>query len=125
MEKATLAGMLDEGLSLEEIGRRVGRDPSTVGYWVRKHGLAAAMRDRHLPKGAIPRERLEVLVEEGLPLREIARLVDRSLGTVRYWVKRYGLEPARARILRASKLPEKERMCRRHGLTLFVLEGRG
>lgn len=35
MDRAGLERLLDEGLSLEEIGRRVGRAASTVGYWLR------------------------------------------------------------------------------------------
>jgi transposase-like protein len=126
MEKKTLAGMLDEGLSLEEIGRRVGRHPSTIGYWVTKHGLVPPLRDRHASKGAIPQEQLEALIEEMLPLSEIARRVGRSYSTVRYWAKRYGLETAHLRRLKSSiKPPEIERVCRRHGISLFVLEARG
>src|SRR6267378_2988436 len=110
MEKETLAGMLDEGLSVEEIGRRVGRHPSTIGYWVTKHGLVPPLRDRHAAKGAIPREQLEALIQEKLPLSEIARRVGRSYSTVRYWAKRYGLETAHLRRLKSSiKPPEMER----------------
>src|SRR4051812_12513826 len=40
MDRASLESFLERGLSLAEIGRRVGRHESTVGYWVRKYGLA-------------------------------------------------------------------------------------
>lgn len=43
--------MLGQGLSLREIGRRFGKEESTVGYWVRKHGLRAANRDKHVSRG--------------------------------------------------------------------------
>ena len=38
---------LEEGLSLEQIGERTGRHPSTVSYWLEKHGLEPAHRERH------------------------------------------------------------------------------
>lgn len=33
---------LEDGLSLEQIGGLVNRHASTVGYWLKKHGLVAA-----------------------------------------------------------------------------------
>ena len=41
MYRAALKTLLDDGLSLVEIGRRVGRHESTVAYWVDKHRLRA------------------------------------------------------------------------------------
>src|SRR5487761_2107450 len=41
VDRSSLQAMLERGLSLAEIGRRLGRHESTVGYWVRKHGLEA------------------------------------------------------------------------------------
>ena len=126
MDRHLLEEMLTAGLSLEEIGRRFDRHPSTIGYWVRKHDLVAPLRDRHAPKGALCKEQLEALIEEGLPLTAIAQRVDRSYSTVRYWTKRYGLDTAHLRRLRAAEKPaELERVCPRHGRTLFVFESRG
>ena len=51
MDRDLLKRYLDEGLSLIEIGALVGRDPSTVGYWVRKHGLTANGRRKYSPAG--------------------------------------------------------------------------
>jgi transposase-like protein len=65
MDRDSLKLFLDQGLSLEEIGRRVGRHPSTVGYWVKKHGLQAAHKDRHATRGGLPRDQLAALIEEG------------------------------------------------------------
>ena len=42
MERAYLEELLGQGLSLAEIGRRVGRHEATVAYWLRKHGLRPA-----------------------------------------------------------------------------------
>ena len=39
MDESSLRGLLARGVSVEEIGRRFGRDPSTVTYWMRKYGL--------------------------------------------------------------------------------------
>jgi transposase len=90
MDRGLLEGYLAEGLSLERIGELVGRDRSTVGYWLRRYGLRAVNRDKHAAKGAIDREALTKLVEEGRSRREIADEVNRSLGTVRHWLRRYG-----------------------------------
>jgi transposase len=126
MEREPLERMLCEGLSLEAIGKLVGRHPSTVGYWVGKHGLVPPLRDRHAAKGALPRRELETLVDEGLTLSQIAERVGRSYSTVRYWTQRYGLETAHLRRIRSNaKAPAVDRVCPRHGLTLFVLESRG
>ncbi len=38
MSKGELQGYLAQGLSLEQIGRRVGRNPSTISYHLKKHG---------------------------------------------------------------------------------------
>jgi hypothetical protein len=64
--------MLGEALSLAEIGRRVGRDEATVGYWVKKHGLEATNRGKQAARGGIAREALEPLVEAGMSIAEIA-----------------------------------------------------
>lgn len=88
---------LSEGLSLEEIGRRVGLRASTVGYWVKKHGLKAVNRERHAPKGGIGKEELEALVDGGATIAEIAEAVGMSKATVRHWLGRYGLSTKNAR----------------------------
>ena len=87
---------LEQGLSLIQIGALENRDPSTVGYWVRKYGLEANGAGRHAPKGAIDRDLLAELVSEGLRLREIAGEVGRSISTVRYWIGKHGLDAPKA-----------------------------
>ena len=47
MHRESLKALLAQGLSLAEIGRRFSKDESTVGYWVRKHGLTGVNRDKH------------------------------------------------------------------------------
>src|SRR5690349_6471051 len=131
MDRDSLKLFLDQGLSLEEIGRRVGRHPSTVGYWVKKHGLTAAHKDRHAARGTIPRERLAALIEEGATYAFMADAFGVSLATIRHWLKKYGLETARGERLRHGRAERGsgravvELPCKTHGRTLFRLEGRG
>jgi transposase len=51
MDRPPLEQLLDQGLSLAEIGKRFGLHESTVGYWVEKHGLRAVNRDKFAAKG--------------------------------------------------------------------------
>lgn len=121
--------MLAEGCSLEEIGRRVGRHPSTVSYWLNHHGLRAVGSDRHSGRGGLTLDQLEPLVESGATIAEIARRVDRSPATVRHWLKYHGLATLRGARLRAggrrTNNPPKviHRTCRIHGITPHVHRG--
>src|SRR3954451_3737843 len=92
LDREALEAMLAEGCSLEEIGRRVGRHPSTISYWLRKYGLQAVGAARHTPRGAIEKGRLAELVSQNLSVRDIALQLDRSYNTIRYWLEQYGLE---------------------------------
>ena len=131
MDKEVLQRLLDERLSLEEIGRRVGRHPSTVGYWVRRHGLSASNAERHASRGGMPRDVLEELVRAGGTLRSIAEELDVSVATVRHWLKRFGLETEATMRRRASRSARRnghrklERTCGIHGDTTFYLDRRG
>jgi hypothetical protein len=131
MDRAQLELWLDEGLSLDQIGRLVNRHPSTVGYWVKKHGLVANGHERNAPKGGLERADLEPLVDEGLTLEEIGLRLDRSITSVRYWINRHGLEPPKVirRRDRDLALANGERVmtrvCPRHGETVFVIENSG
>ena len=133
VDRGSLEAFLRLGLSLEAIAKRVGRDPSTVGYWVRKHGLQAVNRDRHAPRGGIKRSELEALIRAGATMAEIAERRGVSLSTVRHWLTRYGLETTNARGRRAEEaraarergLAKVQMECRHHGVTDFWLEGRG
>jgi transposase-like protein len=44
MEAPWLASQLEAGRSIESIARETGRSPSTVAYWVNKHGLRTRPR---------------------------------------------------------------------------------
>jgi Zn finger protein HypA/HybF involved in hydrogenase expression len=128
MDREALKGYLEQGLSLPEIGRLVGRDPSTVGYWVQKHGLVANGRDRFAPKGGLTREQLESLLERRLPLTQVAGELGVSVSTVRHWVKKHELK-IRRRPRRGGDGEARPREiqweCLTHGLTDFILENRG
>jgi hypothetical protein len=87
-----LESRLCAGKSLEAIGREAGCDGSTVAYWERKHGLRAAGADRFAARGAPDRERLEKLAAGSATLTEIARELDRSVATVRHWLRRWDIE---------------------------------
>jgi len=134
MDRQSLELLLGQGLSIERIAHRFGKDPSTVSYWVKKHGLKSQYADRHAPKGGLDRERLEELVASGMTTAEIAAAVGRSKGTVRHWLGRYNLAThhARGRAARVTARAAKEAglvtvtmTCIHHGETEFFLEGRG
>jgi transposase len=134
MDRDALEEMLSKGLSLAEIGRRTGRHEATVSYWMRKYGLTAVNAGKHAARGAIDPVRLGELVEQGCTIAEIAHAVDRSKATVRHWLKRNGLKTwspkgarRRAESVEAldAGLREASMACARHGMTDFVLDGRG
>ena len=62
MDRDRLERYLAEGLSLTEIGVLENRDPSTVGYWLKKYGLAAS-RPEHAAEGRYSTKRLEQLAD--------------------------------------------------------------
>lgn len=131
MERDRLVALLHEGLSLDGIAVRTDRSPSTVSYWLAKHGLRANGAARFAARGALDRQALAALVAEGLSGPEIAQRLGCSYHMVRHWLKGYGLktrqgqnrEAAREAIQRGDHLVELE--CAKHGLVEYVLEGRG
>lgn len=72
MERESLGELLGQGLSVEKIAQRFGKHPSTVSYWMEKHGLTAVNREKHAAKGGIERQRLEALVDAGSTIAQIA-----------------------------------------------------
>jgi len=116
-----LEKLLGEKQSLAEIGRRFGLHEATVGYWVQKHGLEAANRDKHAAKGPLRREELQPLVAAGRSSRQIAEELGRSQTTVRHWLREYGLRTKQAERHAAYVGNEKRVIleCSRHGMTAF------
>jgi hypothetical protein len=83
---------------------------------------------KYAPRGAPDRRQLEDLARQGLTLREIGTVVDRSIATVRYWLHRWDIRrPDRrhTRVDPATAPREVMRACRRHGRTVFRLDARG
>jgi transposase-like protein len=131
MDKNSLQLLLVQGLSVERIARRFGKEPSTVSYWMKKHGLESDHAEKHAAKGPLNRGELELLVASGASVTSIAETVHRSPTTVRHWLAKYGLETSRT-VARRLGVEARDggrlvlqRNCRHHGLTNFWLEGRG
>jgi len=126
MERGWLEECLAAEMSLAAIGERAGRHPSTISYWLRKHGLQATGRARHAPKGSVDRIRLRELAEGGASIRRIAAELDIGYSTVRYWLGRCGLETDRGVRRRESSAARKAGLtkaylrCPRHGHTSFM-----
>jgi transposase len=134
MEKESLELLLGQGLSVEKIGKRFGKDAATISYWMGKYGLRAVNREKHAAKGGIDQEYLARLVAGGMTIAEIAVEVGLSKTAVRHWLRRHGLKTAHGRGRRpagearvasdgAPRIVTLE--CRHHGRAEFVLEGRG
>ena len=127
MERRWLERELGAGRSIESIAREAGKHPSTVGYWVDKHGLTSTFAARFAAKGGVDRQRLLELVEAGMTLQQMSAELGLGSAAVRHWMRRYGLKTARAR-RRAERVADERqilRECVRHGYTLFVRSGRG
>jgi transposase-like protein len=125
MEAEWLAEQLAAGRSIESIARDTGRAPSTVAYWVNKHGLSSAHAQRHAARGGLAREQLEPLVRAGVSIRAIAEQVGVSYTTVRHWLRRHGLVTRRAKRLADGAAAREAGAaiaildCPRHGRTTF------
>jgi transposase-like protein len=126
MDRPTLAAQLESGLSIEAIARAAGRDPSTIAYWVNKHGLVSLHAARHTARGGISRARLEPLVEGGYTVQRIAEELGRGSTTIRYWLKKHGLSTVRMLAAPPAGRPSAiVRRCRTHGFTEHVLTSGG
>jgi transposase-like protein len=128
VDRRWLESQLRAGKSLEQVGRETGRHGSTIAYWARKYGLRTAGADRFAARGAPDRGRLEALAAEGATLTEIARELDRSVATVRHWLRRWEIDRLDGRLngIDPGTAPSTvELRCPRHGNTAFRLEGRG
>jgi DNA-binding transcriptional ArsR family regulator len=126
MTKEFLEGCLAEGLSLEQIGKRVGRNAATVSYHLKRHGLMPVGHELHRPNGKVDPERLRRLVADGATVRSAAADLGVSYSTVRHWLKRLGLKTAAAVEKRRSRASQEAgirgvtRVCPKHGRTAFV-----
>jgi hypothetical protein len=73
----------------------------------------------------VERADLETLVEAGLTVRQIATETETSYSTVRYWLRKHGLETKHRGPGRASRLEAGEYVCARHGRVRFVTDSHG
>jgi transposase-like protein len=128
MTKEELEGYLAAGLSLDQIGERVGRNPSTISYHLKKHGLTPVGRAKHQACGPIPELKLRTLAAEKKPVLAMARELGRSPSTVRHWLKKYGIEVYGIKGNREKALAARARgetvirlRCRHHGETDFYV----
>ena len=128
MERDQLAAYLKAGMSLEQIAEAEGKHASTIGYWVKRHGLVANGKARYAARGGIDAASLEQLIERELTISEMAKELGRSESTVNYWLRRYGLRTARAKGRRplaeaalASGTNRFRARCRLHGVTDFLV----
>src|SRR5213592_1166627 len=93
MRKEDLERYLAEGLTLREIGARTGKHLTTVGYWIKRHGLRAANAERFAPKHSqVTKEQLDKLIGEGASLQDLSEVLGLSVSTVRHWLQKYGLK---------------------------------
>jgi transposase len=127
MDRVELEGFLSEGLSLAEIGRRVELHEATVAYWLKKHGLQAVNHEKHAARGALGRADVEPLVDRGMSVAQIAETVGRSTGTVRHWLREYGLKTrtAERRHALTAQTLRVTLDCPSHGATIFQLRSGG
>ena len=124
MDRDSLVSLLAQGLSVERTGKRFGKHPSTVSYWMKKYGLVANNREKHAAKGGIERGLLEELTEKGMTIAQIAREVGLSKATVRHWMRQYGLRslnPSR-RASRPAGLLTVVMACPAHGESEFSID---
>jgi transposase-like protein len=122
-----LEEQLASGRSIEAIARDVGRHPSSIAYWVHKHGLGSMHAARHAPRGGIERDLLAELIAEGLSIRGIGERLGLGYATVRHWLRKHGLETRRATRLKADRSGPSEPMllCPEHGVAAHVRGGDG
>jgi transposase len=131
MTKAELEGYLAEGLSLEQIGERINRHPSTVSYHLKKHGLLPRGHSVHAPNRKVDEARLRELINGGATVREAAIDLGVGYSTIRYWLRRLDLETEtvkrrrRDRNARANGVHGVTRVCPKHGKTIFVTRPEG
>ncbi|HEX7293038.1 MAG TPA: HNH endonuclease signature motif containing protein [Solirubrobacterales bacterium] len=131
MDKRFLEECLTKGMSLEAIGKLAGKHPSTVSYWLKKHGLIATGNRRHSPKGEVDPVRLREMAEQGASIRKMANELGAGYSTIRYWLGRLNLETDRMIRRREGEAARKAGLrraylkCPKHGHTAFFARPEG
>jgi hypothetical protein len=91
----------------------------------------ASRQGQHSPNDKVNPERLRVLIEAGMTIREVAAELGVGYSTVRHWLKRLGIETATVRRRREKKQGRAngvlgvKRVCPKHGKTIFVIRPDG
>src|SRR5438034_9479705 len=122
MDRRFLEEQLAAGRSLEQIGALVGKHPSTVAYWLKKHGMVAANHDKNAPKGTIDPGLFSELVSLGLTRAELGAKLGISGSTVTYWLRKLRLHTKRGTLIvesqraREAGVRSLRRHCRVHGV---------
>jgi len=131
MQKEFLEQCLAEGMSLEAIGKRVGKHESTVSHWMKKYGLEAHGSAVHTPNGKVDPERLKALVSEGASIQEMGQAFGVGRTTIRYWLRKLKLETQRTVRLRETRSARERGLkrtygrCPKHGHTAFYARTEG
>src|SRR3954451_9777206 len=131
MQKELLEQCLAEGMSLDAIGKRVGKHESTVSYWLKKHGLTAGGSEAHAPNAKVDPQPLEELLDQGASIQEMGDEFGAGRSTIRYWLRKLGLETERSTRLRETRAACKQGVkrayfrCRKHGHTAFYARPEG
>jgi len=103
MDRYRLVSLLEDGLSIDAIAAEVARSPSTVSYWLKRHGLKANGGRKYGPKPALDRDSLASLVGRGLSVPAIASELGCPPSRVRYWLGRHSLETRQSRNRAAAR----------------------
>jgi hypothetical protein len=66
MERTELETLVEEGLTVAQIGVRLGRSTAAITYWLRRHGLVTKRsRPRHPPPRGTPKYVIRICVTHG------------------------------------------------------------
>ena len=130
MQAEVLEALLRRGLSLQAIATLTGRDATTVGYWVKRHGLSAVHRDRHAHKGGVELGGSPAWSMRDCRLARSPSALALAQSTVRRWLRRHGSANPSGTACGLSRYSRarcgsKVMRCPRHGETSFWLEKRG
>lgn len=85
---ATLADLVNQGLTVNAISRELGLGPSAVRRRLVRAGISTQYQRRKRQVGSSPRAvRAAELRREGMPLRKIAKRLGVVESTIRYWLE--------------------------------------
>ena len=132
MSQEELQRLLDAGLSLAAIGRRIGLTASGVGKMAKRYGIVPPDRQRYSAK-PIDVGELKRMIELEATLPELASRFGVSITTLKKHLATQGLQTMRAAGLREHRLGRREGVrerseyvhCKEHGETTFQIDTRG